>query len=364
MLPVRDDRAVVPGVPRCWAELTPAWLTEAIGRPVIDVRLEQVADGTNARARVVARVAGREEPAALFVKREGRMLNRLALTALGAREAEADLARFAVPLPIEHPAFSAGAVDRRRLAAIVVMEDVTARGARPNSSLQPLTVDEVAAGLRQLARLHGAYWERPVPAFVRPWRVGPQWAAVAWAGLLLARHRLDELGQPLDLGLAGIERGFRAWARRGRSGPQTLLHGDPHPGNTYRLADTIGFYDWQLVRRGAWVHDVGYFIVSSLDVADRRAHEHDLLAGYLAALAGAGGERPQDAWEQYRESPVYGLGAWLQTIAAGTFQPLDTCLVTIDRFATAYRDLRSGGGRRVPLRACAGRTRCRPGRPS
>jgi hypothetical protein len=37
---------------------------------------------------------------------------------------------------------------------------------------------------------------------------------------------------------------------------------------------------------------------------------------------------------------VYGLGAWLQTIAAGTFQPVDTCLVTIERFTAAYRDLR------------------------
>ena len=263
---------MVLGVPRSWAELTPAWLTAATGRPVTGLRLEQVADGTNARARVVARIAGRDEPVALFVKREGRVLNRLALTALGAREAEADLARFAVPLPIEHPAFYAGAVDRRRLAAIVVMEDVTARGARPKDPLRPLTVDEVAAGLRELARLHGAYWQRPVPAFARPWRVGPQWAAVAWAGLLRARHRLDELGQPLDLDLAEIERGFRAWARRASSGPQTLLHGDAHPGNSYGLGGAIGFYDWQLVRRVAWVHDVGYFIASSLDVADRRAH--------------------------------------------------------------------------------------------
>ena len=39
-------------------------------------------------------------------------------------------------------------------------------------------------------------------------------------------------------------------------------------------------------------------------------------------------------------APVYGLGAWLQTLAAGTFQPLDTSLATVERFAAAYRDLR------------------------
>jgi hypothetical protein len=311
-----------------------------MGRPVAELRLVDVATGTNARARITVRFADRDESRGLFVKREGRMLNRLALTALGAREAEAHLARRSVDLPIEHPAFYAGAVDRRRLAAIVVMEDVRCRGGRPNSAVQPLTVDEVASGLGELAGLHAAYWCRPLPGFVRPWRVARPWAAVAWAGLLRARRKLRKLGQPLDVELSDIERGFRGWADAAQRGPQTLLHGDPHPGNTYAVGATTGFYDWQLIRRGSWVHDVGYFIASSLTPGDRREHERDLLAGYLDALARHGGHRPEDPWSQYCATPVYGLGAWLQTIAAGTFQPVDTCLVTIERFAAAYRDLR------------------------
>jgi aminoglycoside phosphotransferase (APT) family kinase protein len=289
---------------------------------------------------VTVRFADRGEPVAVFVKREGRMINRLALTALRAREAEADLARFGVELPVEHPAFYAGAVDRRRLAAIVVMEDVTGRGGRPNNPVRALTADEVASGLAGLAALHAAYWSQPLPGFVRPWRVGRQWSAVAWAGLLRARQKLRKLGQPLGVELAEIERGFRAWADLAQLGPQTLLHGDPHPGNTYTIDGTIGFYDWQLVRRGSWVHDVGYFITSSLSLPDRREHERDLLAGYVDALMQRAGHRPGHVWALYRRTPVYGLGAWLQTIAAGTFQPVDTCLVTIERFAAAYRDLR------------------------
>jgi aminoglycoside phosphotransferase (APT) family kinase protein len=151
----------------------------------------------------------------------------------------------------------------------------------------------------------------------------------------------------VDVDLAAIERGFRAWAGLAQRGPQTLLHGDPHPGNTYALGATIGFYDWQLVRRGAWVHDVGYFIVSSLPVSDRRAYERDLLAGYFDVLARRGGTPPDDGWDQYCKTPVYGLGAWLQTIAAGTFQPVDTCLVAIERFTAAYRDLSNS---RLPVR--------------
>ena len=92
----------------------------------------------------------------------------------------------------------------------------------------------------------------------------------------------------------------------------------------------------QLVRAGNWAHDVGCFITSSLTIADRREHEHQLLAGYLDAL----GHRPVDAWRLYRRTPVFGLGSWLQTLAAGTFQPRDICLTTIERFAVAYRDAR------------------------
>src|SRR4051812_44556978 len=34
-------------------------------------------------------------------------------------------------------------------------------------------------------------------------------------------------------------------------GPHTLLHGDAHIGNTYVLPDdTVGFLDWQVLRRG------------------------------------------------------------------------------------------------------------------
>jgi hypothetical protein len=327
----------VPDVPRSWSDVTPAWFEAMLGLPVTAARPIDLADGTNARGRFQLTLADHSQ-AAVFVKREGRLLNRLALSALGAREAEVDLARSGLDLPLEHPRFLAGAVDRGRLATVVVMEDVTDRGGQPCSVPEPLSVEAVAAGLQGLAALHDRYWERPLPDFVRPWRIGPQWALVARPGLMLAAERLRLLDHPLDLELGPIERGFRAWATRVRRGPQTLLHGDPHPGNTYTVDGVTGFYDWQLVRRGAWVHDVAYFVISALSVADRRAHERDLIATYRAAL---GRELP-DAWASYCAAPVFGLGSWLQTLAAGgAFQPVDSCVPVIDRFAAAYRDLRT-----------------------
>lgn len=319
------------------------------GASVERVRISDLAAGTNGRARLWLRYRSGAGPAAVFVKREGRLFNRLALSALGAVDAEARLFASAVALPLEHPDPYAATMDRRRLAAVVVMEDVTQRGARPNAATAPLGVDAVARGLEGLAHLHAAHWGRPLPdalAWLQPWRLGPAWAPVSAASLAWGRRRLRAGGHGGLLpcaGIAELEAGFRRWALTAASGPQTLLHGDPHPGNTYTLADGgVGFYDWQLVRTGHATHDVGYFVISSLEVAERRTHEADLLAGYLQALGKCLVGPPGFAhfWTRYRQSAAYGLGCWLHTLTGGGFQPLDVCLATIERFAAAYADHR------------------------
>jgi len=135
---------------------------------------------------------------------------------------------------------------------------------------------------------------------------------------------------------------FKASARRAAAGLQTVLHGDPHPGNTYATAaGGTGFYDWQLARLGHWAHDVGYFLVGSLGVEDRRAQEGVLLEGYLDTLGRLGVRRPRAAraWEHYRATPAFGLATWLHTLSFETFQPEDACLAAITRFAAAYDDL-------------------------
>jgi hypothetical protein len=328
--------------------MTAALGTQFPGVVVGDVRVGEVAEGTNSRARVELGYRTGPGPESVFVKREGRVLNRLALLALGALESEAHLFESGARLPLEHPRPFGAAVDRRRLATVVVMEDVTLRSAHPNEAILPLTVGQVRSGLRGLARLHAEYWDRALPEpirFLRPWRLGKIWAPVSLASLVRALHLLRSGGHerliPAGADAATLERRFRQWATIAVTGPQTVLHGDPHPGNTYALpGEATGFYDWQLVRTGSWAHDVGYFIVSSLDVADRRAHERSLLGEYLEDLRGGGAQSPHlaDAWDLYRQTPAFGLGTWLHTLSGGGFQPVDQCLATIERFAGAYAD--------------------------
>lgn len=348
-------------VPRTLDELTPAALTVALagrcpGAVVAEARLGPVADGTNRRTSVRLTYARGTGPGTVFVKLSGRLAHRLALAALGAVAAEARLAASGVDLPIDHPAPFAAGVDLRRLAAVVVTEDVAELGGRPNAATSPLGVDEVAHGLEGLARLHGAFADRPLPpglAFLRPWRLGRRWAPVSAASLWRGLRRLDRAasrGGAAPGGGAGaggfdplaLERQFRSSAVLAAAGPQTVLHGDPHPGNTYGLVgDRTGFYDWQLVRTGHFSHDVGYFVISSLAVEDRRAHERALLRHYLEALraAWAGAPGIDESFDRYRAQPAFGLATWLHTLAAGSFQPHEVCTATIARFRAAYDDL-------------------------
>jgi aminoglycoside phosphotransferase (APT) family kinase protein len=174
---------------------------------------------------------------------------------------------------------------------------------------------------------------------------------VSVASLRRGLRRAEALGHPLplDAGLLGAQ--FRRHAAATAGGAQTLLHGDPHPGNTYSSAGgRTGFLDWQLARTGNWSHDVGYFVAGSLAVEDRRAHERELLAYYLDALGTAGAARPPfaQAWDRYRATPAFGLATWLHTLSFGTFQQPSACLATIDRFAAAYGDLEGGAVPRSP----------------
>lgn len=344
-------------VPRSWDEVTPGWMTGALARRfpgalVNTVELATVEEGTNRRARALLTwspgMPG-AAPASVFVKLSGRPSHRLALAVLGALPNEARLADGDSDLPLEHPDLYGGGVDWGRLAAVVVMEDVTARGARANRATAPLAVEAVRDGLVGLARLHAAHWGRPSTsqlAFVRPWRLGRALSAVSIAHLAHGLRRLDaqvaEGGARRALSPWRLGREFRESTLLTSRGVPTLLHGDPHPGNTYTLGEhRTGFFDWQLVRAGHWSHDVAYFLVSSLRVADRRLVERTLLASYLETLDAAGAPAPRfdAAWLSYRAGAAFGLATWIHTLSFGTLQRDDVCLATIERFSAAYTDL-------------------------
>jgi hypothetical protein len=126
--------------------------------------------------------------------------------------------------------------------------------------------------------------------------------------------------------------------------PVTLLHGDAHIGNTYVLPDhDVGFLDWQVVRRGNWSQDVGYFVVGALSADDRRCSERDLVEAWRCTLDIPDAQRPSadTAWLHYRASPAYGLAIWLSTLGTDGWQEPAISRALVQRYAQAFVDLDS-----------------------
>ena len=111
---------------------------------------------------------------------------------------------------------------------------------------------------------------------------------------------------------------LRARARRvGRGGrpPLGLVHGDFRLDNLLFGDGTCRVVDWQTVGWGPAMPDVAYFIGGGLSVADRRAHEEELVRHYHASCCeqGGGDLSWERCWEEYRRMPFHGI---LMTIVA------------------------------------------------
>lgn len=341
-------------IPRQWEDMTPAWMTAAVtqhhpGAEVADVTLLLVDDGTNRRARFGLTYAAGSGPATVFAKAESDVRGRRQIHARnGNLFNEPLLFSSGVSLPIEHPLVYTAVIDEPGLDYMLVMEDLLARGADPRDATRPMTVEQVAHGLHGLARLHSQFWNTvkgdAALTWVQPFVPTEGWQIPMKAILPLGLERAGEAVPAALRELSAEDLVGEMWARSVGSlttGPQTLLHGDPHIGNTYLLPDgEVGFLDWQVVRSGSWSHDVGYFLQGALTIEDRRASEVDLVEEYRASLEVPSDERPsaEEAWNRYRASPAHGLIVWLATIS-GDVQSPAVCLALVERYAAAFIEL-------------------------
>lgn len=255
-------------------------------------------------------------------------------------------------LDIETPRAFASSFDPASGRFGLLLEDLRTRDARFPSALDPVSLDEVRSLLEHLASLHARFWNSPRFAEDLAWVATPMsggmFEVFDQIGLDLIQDQVDrnpfkqELIAPLDRSVP--EMWELLWTVQGRHAeePTTLLHGDPHLGNTYLLPGQAGgLLDWQLMMRGSWAHDVTYLIVTALDPQTRRAHQRDLLDGYLRRLAEAGASpvpSAAEAFEQYRAAALWGLViGWL--ICPPENYGIEITAANISRTATAVEDL-------------------------
>ncbi len=336
-------------IPQGWDVVAPEWMTTALqdafpGVEVSRVDVALVDDGTNRRARLALSYARGSGPATVFVKASDP--EHAAVNArTGGVFNEARLFASEVPLPVDHPAVYFTLIDEPRLDFIMVMEDIVARGGDPRDATRPMTVEQVENGVRSLARLHSTFWGDRLRRYAQLSWVEPfvSWRGMA-TGIDIGLERAGDRVPPAVQRLTGKVIMRDVWAPfvgTLASGAQTLLHGDPHIGNTYVTPDDgVGFLDWQVVRRGNPSVDLGYFLQGACTIEDRRNAERRLVEEYCAALELPTQERPSydEVWLRYRASTAHGLTMWLVT-AASDWQQADVSLTLSERYAAAFIDL-------------------------
>lgn len=346
--------AVLPlSVPNTWDEITPEWMSRALakhhpGAGVQAVSVAQRDDGTNRRARLALTYFEGSGPATVFVKAADPAHKELIRMTSGMFH-EPRLFSSEIDLPLEHPLVYAALIDEDAYDFFMVMEDLNARGADPRDSTRPLTVEQAASGVQGLGRMHGKYWgervqNNPALGWLEPFL---PWDGMQYAPLPSALERLgnDAPEEVMALTIDQlIESIWKPYIATLTTSPQTLLHGDPHIGNTYVLpTGEVGFLDWQVARRGNFSLDVGYFLQGALTIEDRRRHERDLLAEYRGALALPADEMPtmDEVWLRYRASVAHGLTLWLCTASAGggLWQRAEVAVTLAQRYTAAYADL-------------------------
>jgi starch synthase len=354
---VREPAGAGPGrVPRSPVELTPQWLTSALGRTVTSVSPAEASTGTTTRASVVVSYED-GEPERLFVKCTASLAQRLMLGLGGLLYGEPGFYTHVRPLlEIEAPRPFFAAVDRATWRSIVVTDDVVAaRGARfwaPGATIGRAEIEDLLTGL---AAWHGALWDSPRLVRWRWLRTTAEQmdlidTLIGMANRLPAgaRRAREVIPASLHGRQADLYEGLRRSMRSAAAEPPTYLHGDLHVANTYRAAGgRMGVVDWQVGLKGSWAHDFGYLLGTALDVEDRRAWEVELLELYLDRLTAAGGPRLSRARarDAYRSSLLYPYFAWVYTIGRASlqprFQPDDVCLTIIGRVAAAIDDLQA-----------------------
>lgn len=180
-----------------------------------------------------------------------------------------------------------------------------------------LSPDDARLVLREMARLHGRWWNDPhiaeldwLPGLDGDGRISNMTtlAAQGWGPLCeLMANEMSTAEQALGSELPDrIAAAFRLLAAM----PSTLIHGDLRADNLLFSPDhaTVTLIDWQGCGTGPPAFDLAYFLSQSLTTETRRQCEDELLEFYRSELRDSGIiVSAEQVRTGYAESMLYGL---------------------------------------------------------
>ena len=299
-------------------ELTPAFLSQALGAPVVDVDVAVV--GTGQMGDCLRLVPSYERdgagPASLVAKLPSSDENsRAAAAAVRAYEIEVNFYRhLQSQLRVRTPHCYYAGLDLDTNEFVLLLEDI--RGGRQGDQLAGCSPDRAAVAVVEMTGLHAPRWgDETLEHYDWLHR-----STEANAGMLAAIVQslypgfLDRYSDRLPADVLALSEKVVASLNEldaNRPRPWTVAHND------YRLdnllfgegdADPVVVVDWQTCVYGPGISDLAYFIGGSLSVEDRRAHERDLVRDYHDRMQAAGVALTwDDLWAQYRRYTVAGL---------------------------------------------------------
>jgi hypothetical protein len=283
--------------PRLIDDVTCEWLSEALGATVHSFTAEPIGVGVGILGALHRLHLHCESgPSSVVVKLSSPFPENRAFAA-GYTLYEKEVRFYneaAQQVPVRTPHCWFAAIDDAREWSCIVMEDLG--DGRSPDQIAGVQLSEAEAVIDALAGLHATYWDRPeldamrwLPRLDAPQFLAAQDNARDLFGVFEERYGAavgDEHLRLVHRLLPHIAHILRTWAR---SGPETIAHCDMRGDNLIFLGppnmSNLVVLDWQLSTRSRGAYDVGYFLVCSLTLRDRRAHEHELIERYVDALA-------------------------------------------------------------------------------
>jgi aminoglycoside/choline kinase family phosphotransferase len=340
------------------AGVTPEWLSLALSERypdtvVASVEFGQTIHGTGTNLPLILRYARQSEDASLPTRlwlKGGYEPHFEYMAPSRIYEIEAMFYReLAQRLDVRAPRCFYAGTNEQTHQGLLLLEDLAASGARFGKATQPVAPEVVARGLTTLARLHASTWNQNWPGtlwYVEPGipREGPQatWYRAQTADVF-ARYIAERVEARTPAAVNAPQRivaAFWKLAEMSHEAPRCVIHSDCHLDNFYfNTEGEPGLMDWQSPRLGCWAWDVSYFIISALEVDERRRHERTLLAHYLDALAAHGVTAPSmdAAWLAYRRYNAYGL--FVKIVNPDVFKPRAINVAWMSRHVAAAEDL-------------------------
>lgn len=254
--------------------------------------------------------------------------------------------------PLRAPALLYGDFDTRTHRFVLVLEDL--RNLTAADQVRGATPEQARQAVREVARLHGKYWDRvePLTAFgfhetLAPWT----WSALQISYLLSLPRSLSLLSGswPEEIRDLAEEYGLRLLDHLGHlvQEPLTLVHGDYRLDNMFFDVDGLRVVDWQNSAVSNGLYDVAYFLAGSVPTEVRRVIEKEALLEYhdIVCSSGARDFPFERCWRLYRETllgclvlPVVVTG-WLEE-SQGRQLELRDAIAT--RTAKALQDHEAG----------------------